>query len=296
MLRLGVLVAGFFALSFGANADPSASDPFGRYVSSFDGVQIFATEAGPRDGPSFLFIHGLSQSHAAWSLQYDSAFAQDKHVVAMDLRGHGNSEKTYDVKSYQDSRTMAEDVSAVIKAFGLKRPILVGWSYGAIIVGDYLAFYGDNNLSGVVLVSGALHTNISEEFFGAGALHLYGMLSDELSTQFEASLAFVENMPADKVSPDEVKSLFRASLMTPPYVRRAIAGRTADHRNVLDRLTAPLMVIHGAKDPVLTSDLARHTAGLKHDTVLKIYDGVGHAPFLEASERFNADLSAFAAR
>ena len=68
----------------------------------------------------------------AWSRQLDSELARDHRLVAMDLRGHGLSEKPRD--AYGDSRLWADDVRAVIDALNLDRPVLCGWSHGPLVI------------------------------------------------------------------------------------------------------------------------------------------------------------------
>ena len=72
----------------------------------------------------------------AWSRTTDSELARDHRLVAMDLRGHGLSEKPRD--AYGDSRLWADDVRAVIDALNLDRPVLCGWSHGPLVILDYL--------------------------------------------------------------------------------------------------------------------------------------------------------------
>jgi pimeloyl-ACP methyl ester carboxylesterase len=62
----------------------------------------------------------------------------------MDVLGHGLSDKPRD--GYTDSRLWADDINAAIEALGFDRPILCGWSYGPLIILDYLRHYGENSL------------------------------------------------------------------------------------------------------------------------------------------------------
>jgi non-heme chloroperoxidase len=65
-------------------------------VAGGGGVQLHVIEAGNPGGRPILFIHGISQSSLAWSRQLDSELARDHRLVAMDLRGHGLSDKPRD--------------------------------------------------------------------------------------------------------------------------------------------------------------------------------------------------------
>src|SRR5580698_9949818 len=98
-------------------------------VTTPDGLTISAQEYGNPNGPGIVFIHGFSQSHLSWMRQTDGELAKDFHIVTYDLRGHGNSDKLLDAARYRDSKAWGDEVQAVIDAAGLKRPVLVGWSY-----------------------------------------------------------------------------------------------------------------------------------------------------------------------
>src|SRR5262245_36939761 len=94
-------------------------------ITGGGGVQLHVVEAGNPDGRPILFLHGFSQSGLAWSRQLDSELARDHHLVAMDLRGHGLSDKPRD--AYGDSRMWADDVRAVIDSLNLDHAVLCGW-------------------------------------------------------------------------------------------------------------------------------------------------------------------------
>ena len=90
------------------------------------------------NGPSIVFIHGFSQSNLSWMRQTNSDLTKDFHIVTYDLRGHGNSDKPLEAARYRDGKVWADEVQAVIDAAGLKRPVLVGWSYAGRVMSDYV--------------------------------------------------------------------------------------------------------------------------------------------------------------
>src|SRR6266699_1333487 len=116
------------------------------------GIQLHAIEAGNPKGRAVLFIHGYSQCSLAWSRQLSSDLADDHRLVALDIRGHGLSDKPRE--GYDNSRLWADDVTAVVTALGLDHPILCGWSYGPLLIFDYIRHYGENNIGGVHIVDG----------------------------------------------------------------------------------------------------------------------------------------------
>ena len=84
--------------------------------------------------------------------QLDSDLAKDFRLVAFDLRGHGLSDKPRE--SYADSRLWADDVQAVIDGLDLDHPILCGWSYGPLVILDYIRHYGEDDIGGINFVGG----------------------------------------------------------------------------------------------------------------------------------------------
>jgi non-heme chloroperoxidase len=61
----------------------------------------------------------------------------------------------------------------------------------------------------------------------------------------------------------------------------------------LKALNLPVLVTQGAADKFVLVAAAKHIADLIPGAKLSVYEGVGHAPFWEDTERFNAELAAF---
>ena len=103
-----------------------------RVIEGAGGLPLQIAEAGDSSTPGVLFIHGATMSSSSWLQQLESPMLQENyHLVAFDLRGHGNSAKPWDAQSYSDSRIWADDVAAVIEATRLDRPVIVAWSLHA---------------------------------------------------------------------------------------------------------------------------------------------------------------------
>ena len=111
-------------------------------------------DADVLDAPGVLLIHGLSGT--AWSWTPVARRLQSvRHVVAMDLRGHGLSDAP--TEGY-DQRSLAGDVVAVAEGSGLlagtrDRVVLAGHGFGAIVAAWAAAELGDR-CAGLVLVDG----------------------------------------------------------------------------------------------------------------------------------------------
>src|SRR5713226_7759543 len=119
-------------------------------IAGGGGVQLHVVETGNPKGRPIVFIHGASQCWLQWSRQINSSLAEDHRIVALDMRGHGLSDKSRD--AYNDSKVWADDINAVIQALELDHPVLSGWSYGPLVFLDYIRHYGEGRVGGLQFI------------------------------------------------------------------------------------------------------------------------------------------------
>ncbi|HEX7735399.1 MAG TPA: alpha/beta hydrolase [Ktedonobacteraceae bacterium] len=121
-----------------------------------NGLQLhyrcWMAEEARADLPAFLLLHGLASSSYIWNLVAPLLAARGYMVVALDQRGHGESEKP--AHGYDFANVLADD-RAVVQALGLRRPIVVGHSWGAQAALEYAAA-PQADLSALILVDGAV--------------------------------------------------------------------------------------------------------------------------------------------
>jgi pimeloyl-ACP methyl ester carboxylesterase len=84
-------------------------------------------EWGSPEAPTIVLLHGGHQSAHSWDL-VSLHLARRYHVLALDQRGHGDSEWARDVA--YSNHEMSLDAAAFIDALGLQRPVLMGHSMG----------------------------------------------------------------------------------------------------------------------------------------------------------------------
>ncbi|MET0403866.1 MAG: alpha/beta hydrolase [Cystobacter sp.] len=300
-------------LPFASTAQPSPSRPVSpvaretslteslvrrvHTVRGGGGVALRVHDVGDLHGPPLLFIHGFSQCHRAWRRQLHSALGLGFRLVALDLRGHGDSDKPEG--AYSDGRLWAEDIQAVITQLGLEQPLLVAWSYGGMVVCDYLRHYGEQHIAGVNFVSAMVKSG-SEEAFGLLAPQMLslipGLFTPEEGPSHAALETFVTLLHHDEVSQETRRLELAYTEGVPAHVREALGSRVLDNDDVLRRLSVPVLVSHGEEDRVVLAASGRHIAALVPHAQRSFYAGKGHSPFWEDARRFNRELAAFAAR
>ena len=99
---------------------------------------------------TFLFVHGLASNSRLWDFMALELARRGHRVAAMDLRGHGVSDKP---DHGYDFSTLTSDIVKVSETLGLVKPILAGQSLGANLVLE-AAFLHPRLARGIACVDG----------------------------------------------------------------------------------------------------------------------------------------------
>jgi pimeloyl-ACP methyl ester carboxylesterase len=235
----------------------------------FDGI---AYEAAGSGDPPLVFVHGWCCDRTYFAPQF--RYFADRHaVVALDLRGHGESSGTADT-----TEAFARDVLAVAAA--LPAPVVVGHSMGALVALACAARPG--------AVRAAVLVDPAPILDGRGKAYFARSLPEVAADQdgsWRARFAARLFRPTDSVRRDEtVAGMSAAPLAT------AVAGWQAivdfDPASVLPRVHVPVLVI-SAGEP--EAGLAEHIADLTFGRTV----GAGHFVQLEVPDQVNAMIERF---
>ena len=206
------------------------------------------------------------------------------------------SDKPLDPAFYQDAERWADEVQAVIDAKRLHRPILVGWSMGGRIIGQYLAVRGAAALGGINLVSA--RAVAEPAFSGIAALDLPQAEPWDMGSEIAAASAFLRACYHRQPSDADFGAALAYNMVVPAAVLAALRSWPANAEAAaaaFRALRVPLLITHGRRDPVVLPAAAEHVASLVPGAELSWYDDVGHSPFIEEPDRFNRELAEFAA-
>jgi pimeloyl-ACP methyl ester carboxylesterase len=223
-----------------------------------------------------------------------SELARRYRLVAMDLRGHGSSERPRD--GYDDARLWAADLDAVIRELELDRPILCGWSYGPLVILDYIRHYGDERIGGIHLV-GAVTKLGSEAAAAVLTPEFLTLLPALFSSDVGDSVRGLESLLhlcfTREPEASDLYTMLGFGVSVPPFVRHAMLTRIVDNDDLLPTVAKPVLITHGALDAIVRQEIvAQHRAGLRHAQIHIMADA-GHAPFWDDAAAFNQRLGAF---
>src|SRR5688572_24269588 len=260
------------------------------------GTRLHVVETGNPQGPAILFIHGFSQCGRCWSRQLQSDLAHQHRLGAMDLRGHGLSDKPRD--AYADSKLWADDVRAVLQSLQLEQAILVGWSYGPLVILDYIRHYGEDAIGGVNFVGGVSKLGSDEatsvltpEFLAL----VPGFFADDVEECVRSLQSLLRMCFVAEPSAEDFYLMLGYSVSVPPYVRRALFSRAFDNDDLLPTIRKPVLITHSSSETIVRpAAVDEHLAAMPDAQVHWTRDA-GHAPFFDEADAFNRRLRQFAA-
>ncbi|MCB1744416.1 MAG: alpha/beta fold hydrolase [Gammaproteobacteria bacterium] len=254
-----------------------------RQTVTLDHGEIAWREAG--DGPALVLLHGLNGNASSWTHQYE-AFADRFRVVGWDAPGYGGSDPhpAPGVAAYADA------VAAWLDALGIQSCHLLGHSMGSLIAPNVAHRHP-------ALVQRLVLSGARVGYRGASAEDFARRVAD-----FDALSAadFGRSRAESMVSARATREVFESVAAVAAEVRREgyLAGVSllgeADNRAVLADLDLPILAVAGSDDRIAPPDqcLAEIAASAPSARVVRI-DGVAHAAYIEAPDRYNALLSEF---
>lgn len=242
---------------------------------------------GAAEGLPLVLLHGYSDSWRSY-LPLMDALPERFRIVAMSMRGHGDSTKPSD--GY-DTATLAEDVVAALDALGIARAVVVGHSMGSLVA-QRIAIEHPERVSRLVLI-GAFATikgNAAVEAFWRDEV---SGLGDSIDPAFVS--AFQQSSVAVPMPDPFFENVVAESLKVPARVwRRMLRALLDEDRSYrLRDVAVPSLIIWGEQDAFTSRSEQHLLLNQIPDAHLAIYPGVGHAPHWEDTRRASADIAAF---
>ena len=283
-----------------AAGNPAGAITEGSFITS-DGVKLHYLEAGK--GQPLVMIPGWSQTAAQFKHQL-SGLSDRYRVIAIDMRGHGESDKpTYGYRIHR----LSADVHEFLAAKGLSNVVLAGHSMGCSVIWGYWELYGSDRLSKLVLIDQmpmitANPTWGDQEKTDAGAVFDKNSLYDVTNALAGAdgvktTEGFITGMFTKAYSRDEVNWAIQENLKFPrPYAARLLYDHaTNDWRDVIPRINVPTLIF-GAKTSLVGWKSQQWIGTQIKGSRVEIFEeaeGGNHFMFMENPEKFNRIVKEF---
>lgn len=230
---------------------------------------------------ALVLVHCWTCNMDLWR-EHIPEFAKRARVIAIDLPGHGLSDKP------QVNYTMdlfAEAVDAVLKDAQVERAVLVGHSMGTPVVRQFYRKYPQKTLA-LVIVDGAIRPFGTKEQREQFTAPLRGENYKEAGKQMFAAMSSTLS-EADK---DRIRTSF---LNTPQYVLvSAMDAMGDDSIYSTEKINVPVLALL-AKSPYWPPDTEQFLHSLAPDLEYQMWDGVSHFLFMDKPKEFDAAVIAF---
>jgi pimeloyl-ACP methyl ester carboxylesterase len=257
------------------------------------GVRLRLRDAGRRDAPALVLLHGFGSSLETWDDWVDP-LAAEYRVICPDLPGFGltGADPTGD---YTDARTIAV-LLALLDRLGVQRAAFIGNSMGGRFAWAFAVLHPDR-VSKLVLIS---PDGFASEGIEYGKTRDVGPVARMLPYSLPMFMlrANLEGAYGDKSRLTEAALLRTRDMMLAPGVRRAILARMEqtvlqDPRPLLARIQAPTLLLWGDKDGFIPISNAQDYLAVMPNARLVTLPGVGHLPQEEAPVESLVPVRAF---
>jgi len=290
-----LLAVGFLASS------AIAADTKEGFFTTNDGTRLHYIEAG--SGKPLVMIPGWSQTAAQFRAQL-AGLSDRYRVIAIDMRGHGESDKPD--HGYRIQRLSA-DVHEFLVANGLTNVTLAGHSMGCSVIWGYWELYGKDRLAKLILIDQMPMITANpiwseQEKIDAGAIldkdSLYSVTNSLAGPDgVKTTEGFITGMFNKDYSREELAWVIKQNLKMPrEYAARLLFDHaTNDWRDVIPRINVPTLVVGGKASLVGWRSqvwIGSQIPGSRTE-IFEENEGGNHFMFMENPEKFNRIVKEF---
>ncbi len=273
-----------------------------EYFSTGDGVKLHYLEAGK--GQPLVMIPGWSQTAEQFKYQI-AGLSEQYRVIALDMRGHGESEK---VKYGFKISRLAKDVHEFLTELNLDNVVLLGHSMGCSVIWNYLDLFGEERLSKLVLVDQMPFITANPiwteaEMENSGAIFNPQSLYDTInalsgSAGDETTRGFIGGMVTAAISEEEKEWIIQRNFRLPRAEAATLLYNhsTQDWRDLIPRINLPTLVVGGRVSLIPWKSqvwIHEQILGSKLE-IFEEAEGGQHFMFIEGWEKFNRVVADFA--
>jgi|SRR5262245_29420835 len=279
--RIVIALFATSVLSGAALSQAKETPPQDRFAK-LDTIRVHYQNYG-EGKEAVVFIHGWSCNLNFWKANIP-AFVNQSRVIAIDLPGHGESDKpqvTYSMDLF------ARAIDSVLIDAGVERATLVGHSMGTPVIRQFYRKY-PNKTRALVIVDGSLRP-----FFTSPEQvkqFVEPFRGPNYKEHAERMIGFIAQMVKDPKTLEEIKA---AMMSTPQHVMiGAMDAMMDDAIWKEDKINAPTLAVM-AKQPQWNAEYEKFVRELVPGIDYQMWEGVSHFLMMDEPQKFNDAVLAF---
>lgn len=273
-------VLGLFSLAVGTPLADNHAKGNSKFAS-LDGARIHYVSHG-QGNEALVLIHGWTCNIDNWRDQIP-ALAKRARVIAIDLPGHGKSDKP---KTKYSMEYFASAVDAVLRDAKVERAVLVGHSMGTPVARQFYRKYPARTLA-IVIVDGTLRPFADKARMDQMIAGFRGPNYRETTSQMFTA------MMGSKLEADARNRINASLANTPQHVLlSAMEGMADPSIWTDDKVNVPVLAVM-AKNPFFPPDLEGQFRALAPTLEFHMWEGVGHFLMMEKPNELNGTVVAF---
>ena len=240
-------------------------------------------------GQPIVFLHGMGLNAASWQYQLD-AFGKDYRAIALDLPGYGDSPALAEVTFTHYAKVLDD----FIRKHGLEKLILVGHSFGGMLVQEHLALYPNQIKAAVLYATSPAFGNPEGEWqqaFIRARLKPF----EEGKSMPELAEKMMMNMAGSGGTGEglELAKSAMAATRDETFKSSVWCLTTFDQRANLANIDMPTLLIVGEEDQNAPAPMMEKMASKIPSAEYVCLEKLGHLAHLENPTLFNDALASF---
>jgi len=269
-------------------AASATAAPRAETVELADGLHVYALLAGPAEATeTIVFLHGLGGSQSTWASVLGD-FVGTYRIAALDLPGHGASDKPEPAAFDYSVPSLAATVGEAVEKLELSPSVIVGHSLGGAAA-MRLALDRPSLVRALVLVDSAgLGAEVSGELLDRAEAEPSREEARKLLELFFENQRFILERGIDEMHATRSAAGADAAVKALAASAFSRSGQNVNYLDRLGELEAPVLIVWGELDRVLPAAHAVAANTALPTSRLEIMEGVGHVPQVEAAPTFVA--------
>lgn len=265
---------------------------------NIEGIKLAYQEQNEDQSKTIFFIHGNSSSSRVWNRQLTLKELSNFRLIAIDLPAHGQSKGSEIPDELYSPKNTGKIIAAAVRNIaGKSRFIIVGFSYGTIILAEML-LHGIMP-DGIVLLGpcivgknhGMERIFLQDEYAGASPMFNDETSEDTIVSFFKKYLIIYDQADLDLFRDDyfQVKRPFRSAM-----IKSAMEGGLSDEVSLIQNQAIPICIIFGTDDNMVNIHYLDDVPFKLWRNTIHLISGSGHFASVNQPDEFNKLLVEYA--